>query len=93
LDATKHPEIKKAANDGGEVVDLKSGTRDSTRDFNLGKAKFLSCLQRFQRDSTDKIGQIGRKAATAATNGNWKIHFRGRSQIIRLRTGFLQSAW
>jgi len=40
LDATKHSEIKKAANDGGEVVDLKSGTRDSTRDFNLGKASF-----------------------------------------------------
>jgi integrase len=31
------PEMKKAANDGGEVVEFKSGTRDSNRDFNLGK--------------------------------------------------------
>jgi len=46
----QRPKMKKAANDGGEVVDLRAGHGIRTRDFNLGKV----CLKTQTIDNSFK---------------------------------------
>jgi len=70
LDATKHPEIKKAANDGGEVVDLKSGHGIRPATSTLARLSFYHAFKDFNaiaRTKSDKSAEKRQPRQLTAT--------------------------